>query len=112
MEKRQILALTVLRQKVGLTQMDLALAIGKSQTEISHWEKGDRPLPPDKAGEIMAVLRAQDRGALPTGLKPTDLPRPWDEVLLERVVASSGRLSRASKRPRLRAPAGRAASRI
>ncbi len=110
MEKRQILSLTVLRQKVGLTQMDLALAIGKSQTEISHWEKGDRPLPSDKAGEIMAVLRAQDRGALPAGLKPSDLARPWDDVLLERAVTTNGRLSRASKLPRREAPARRVAA--
>lgn len=111
MEKHQILTLTVLRQKVGLTQMDLALAIGKSQTEISHWEKGDRILPADKAGEILAVLRAKDRVAVPPGLKPADLSRPWDDVLLERALAVNGRLARASKRPRLRATAGAAAGR-
>jgi transcriptional regulator with XRE-family HTH domain len=106
MEKRQILTLTVLRQKVGLTQIDLALAIGKSQTEISHWEKGDRALPPDKAGEILAVLRAKDRGAMPAGIKPTDLGRTWDEVLLERSqVATNG-----SKRPVQRTPVGAAAA--
>lgn len=109
MEKRQILTLTVLRQKVGLTQIDLALAIGKSQTEISHWEKGDRILPADKAGEILAVLRAQDRGAMPTGIGIADLSRPWDDVLLDRAGAGNGRSAKGPKRPRLRASAGAAA---
>lgn len=111
MEKHQILTLTVLRQKVGLTQMDLALAIGKSQTEISHWEKGDRILPADKAGEILAVLRAKDRGGVPSGLKPVDLSRPWDDVLLERSQPFDGKAGREAKRPRLRATAGAAAGR-
>jgi DNA-binding transcriptional regulator YiaG len=82
MEKRRILTLTAVRQAVGLTQMDLALAIGRSQTDISHWEK-DVAIPPAKAEAILAVLRSHSREAVPKGLKATDLSRPWDEVLLE-----------------------------
>lgn len=100
MEKRQIFVLAVLRQRVGLTQIDLALAIGKSQTEISHWEKGDRPIPAGKAGEVLAVLRAKDRHVIPLDLKAADLSRPWDDVIMEM----------RSKDIPLRAPAGRAAA--
>lgn len=85
MEKRQSLALSVIRQKAGLTQVELALAIDTSQTVISRWEKeGD--IPPAKAEALLAVIRAHSRDAVPAGFKPADLSRPWDEVLLERAA--------------------------
>jgi transcriptional regulator with XRE-family HTH domain len=112
MEKRKhILTLTVLRQKVGLTQMDLALAISSSQTHVSHWESGS-VIPLAKAEAMLAILRIKDRSALPAGLKPSDLARSWDDVLLELASSSSARVARAAKRPRLRAPAGRAARHV
>lgn len=86
MEKHQILLLTALRQRVGMTQVELALAVDVSQTTISHWEQG-QPVPSDKASAVLAVLRAKDRGQVPTGLKAADLSRPWEEVLLERAGA-------------------------
>lgn len=108
MEKRQILTLTVLRQKVGLTQVDLALAVGRSQTDISHWEGGST-IPPSKAEAVIAVLRAKDRGALPPGLKPADLSRTWDEVILE-LARMAAKPTSAPKRHRLQASVGRAAA--
>jgi DNA-binding XRE family transcriptional regulator len=82
MDKRRLLTLTVLRQRAGLTQMELALAVDVSQTSISHWEQ-EQPIPPAKAASVLAALRATDRSAVPVGIKPADLSRPWDEVLLE-----------------------------
>lgn len=83
MEKHQTLLLTALRQRVGMTQIELALAVDTSQTRVSRWEQGD-PIPPDKGIAVLAVLRAKERGQVPSGLKPADLSRPWEEVLLER----------------------------
>lgn len=88
MERRQIRTLTVIRQRAGLTQMDLAIAVGCSQTHISHWEK-DMDIPAAKAETILAVIRSHSREAVPAGLKPEDLARPWDDVLLEKAGAAS-----------------------
>lgn len=87
MERRQIRTLTVLRQRAGLTQMDLALAVGCSQTHISHWEK-DMGIPPVKAEAILAVLRSHSRDSVLAGIRPIDLSRAWDDVLLERAAVA------------------------
>lgn len=87
-KRRQLLTLTVLRKRAGLTQMDLALAIGRSQTEISHWEK-NVAIPPAKAEAILAVIRSHSRDVVPSGLKPADLSRPWEDVLLEKAGVGS-----------------------
>lgn len=88
MDKRRQLTLTVLRQRAGLTQMELAIAVEVSQTSISHWEQ-ETPIPTAKATALLAVLRATDRAAVPVGIKPADLSRPWDDVILERAAAKA-----------------------
>jgi DNA-binding XRE family transcriptional regulator len=110
MDKHRQLTLTALRQRAGLTQMELALAVEVSQTTISHWEQ-DQQIPSTKASAVLAVLRAKDRAAVPAGLKPFDLGRPWDEVLIELAAASNGVSKKTSKRHAQRASVGRAARR-
>lgn len=107
MEKHRQLTLTALRQRAGLTQMELALAVDVSQTSISHWEQG-QAIPAAKAAAVLAVLRAKDRTAVPPGIKSADLGRPWDDVLLERlpqsnekVVSARSRKLSVQKRPSL-----------
>lgn len=106
MEKHRQLAMAALRERAGLTQTELALAVEVSQTSVSHWEQG-QAIPPTKAASVLAVLRAKDRAAVPSGLKPTDLSRPWDEVVLER---ASAKPVDEPRRAAPRAPAGRAAA--
>lgn len=88
MDKHRQLTLEALRKRAGLTQMELALAVEVSQTSISHWEQ-ELPIPPTKAAAVLAVLRSKDRSAVPTGIKPTDLSRPWDDVLIEKAAATA-----------------------
>ena len=106
MEKHRQLTLTALRQRAGLTQMELALAVDVSQTSISHWEQ-EQPIPAAKAAAVLAVLRAKDRAAVPPRLRLTDLSRPWDDVLLD-LASRSPEGGGRPRRPRLRASAGRA----
>lgn len=85
MDKHRQLTITALRQRAGMTQVELAIAVDVSQTAISHWEQG-QPIPTPKGTAVLAVLRAKERGAVPTGLKAADLSRPWDDVLLEKLA--------------------------
>lgn len=88
MEKHRQLTISALRQRAGITQVELAIAVDVSQTTISHWEQG-QPIPTPKATAVLAVLRAKDRGAVPTGTKAADLSKEWDEFLLSRLAAQA-----------------------
>lgn len=47
-----------LRQREGLTQRELAKAIGVPQSHISEYEKNKRPIPQAKANELANVLHS------------------------------------------------------
>jgi hypothetical protein len=76
---KELLTLTVLRRRAGITQEELAAAIpGCYQPDISMWEAG-APIPTEKAQLILKLFKASKmRGHF----EVEDLSKPWDEVLL------------------------------
>lgn len=78
----QILTLTVLRKRAGLSQEELALAIGKTQPDVSTWENGVS-IPKSRIDDVFVTIWDRlDPDDQKTGLEPGDLEKPWDEVLL------------------------------
>jgi len=61
--------ITTLRQRRGMTQADLAAAIGVSQPAIASYESGKRDMPLSRLGEIAAALGV-DVGVLVNGSPP------------------------------------------
>lgn len=80
MATKQLLTLTVVRKACGLSQRELAEAIGLFQPDVSEWENG-KPIPYVYAKAIRGYLRKKNRKAV-LHVHPTDLSLPWDEVLL------------------------------
>ncbi len=57
------------RIKAGLTQTELALAIGVTQKEISRWETGTRTPQAETIASICKVLNVSADILLETGIK-------------------------------------------
>lgn len=57
------------RIKAGLTQTELALAIGVTQKEISRWETGTRTPQVETIASICKVLNVSADILLETGIK-------------------------------------------
>ncbi len=55
--------LSLIRSRLGTTQAALAAAIGVSQSNVSHYERG-QTLPPDVAARVIAF--AKERGEVVT----------------------------------------------
>lgn len=86
----ELLTITVLRKKLGISQTELASAIGVSQPDVSMWENGTFKLPATRAEQIFKVLASHPESRrLPNGITPEDLSRPWDRVLLGLTPGSS-----------------------
>lgn len=68
-----------LRRAIGLLsgQQALAKAIGSSQSEISQWVTGRRPIPPKKAAAIERVTAGQ---VTRRELRPADWQQLWPEL--------------------------------
>ena len=58
-----------LRLKAGLTQTELALAIGVTQKEISRWETGSRTPQVETFASICKALNVSADVLLETGIK-------------------------------------------
>jgi transcriptional regulator with XRE-family HTH domain len=50
-----------IRQRLGMTQVDLAKALGKSQSNISHYERGRQKVPPAVAHALVAVAKTRGK---------------------------------------------------
>ena len=48
--------LTELRESVGLSQTDIARALGVDQSAVSRWERGTRNPPGRRAVELLELL--------------------------------------------------------
>lgn len=48
----QPIELRARREALGMTQSDLARALGVSQSSVAHWERGTRTIPAGIAGEL------------------------------------------------------------
>jgi transcriptional regulator with XRE-family HTH domain len=57
--------LRVAREGVGLTQADLAFAIGGAQSSIAAWEAGVRPPPDDMKIRIARILHQDPHEMFP-----------------------------------------------
>lgn len=80
---RVLKTLTVLRTRLGLSQHDLARAVGVTQPEVSFYETGVLPIPDVRAERLLAALAKHEKSVdLPNGIQATDLDKSWDEVLL------------------------------
>ncbi len=51
----------VARRQAGLTQWDLARALGVSESKICRIETGRAALPPNQRAQVAALLEAEDR---------------------------------------------------
>jgi transcriptional regulator with XRE-family HTH domain len=80
--------LEVLRRRAGLSQTELAELVGRSQPEISNYERG-LEIPVDTAFDLFHILfeRLEGQDCQPSGvlkeLVPSDLSRPWETVVSE-----------------------------
>jgi transcriptional regulator with XRE-family HTH domain len=72
----------VARESAGLTQQDLAEALGADKTTVQGWETGRRPLTSARAGNLIA-LRTEllDLGADPTLVDSLDTAAQADHIL-------------------------------
>lgn len=79
----ELLTLTVLRKKLGMSQTSLAERTGISQPEISQYENGVLNLSVRRAHRIFdALVASEEAKLLPDGLTSDDLTKPWDQVML------------------------------
>ena len=72
----------VARESAGLTQQDLADALGADKTTVQGWETGRRPLTSARAGNVVA-LRTEllDLGADPALVDSLDTAAQADHIL-------------------------------
>lgn len=68
----------VIRDRLGLTQAELALALGKTQGNVGFYEREQQTVPPDVARRLIGFARA--RGV---AISYEDVYGPADEIKSE-----------------------------
>lgn len=56
-----------LRRRLGMTQRELAVAIGSARTNIEHYETGDAQAPPGVVRALKELVRGQEKVPAPPG---------------------------------------------
>jgi len=80
------------RQRAGLSQVEVAEALGMSQRTIAHWERKRSPLYPD---QLITLCRLFDVSADELlGTKPTARQRPGPDSKLRRQLVDIEKLPR------------------
>ena len=62
------------RVNAGLTQLEVAKAVGMTDSAVAHLERGDRPLPPSRLKDFAAVCNVDLKDFSSVYLKYTN---PW-----------------------------------
>ncbi len=84
--------LVELRKAAGLTQVDLARAIGESQQNIAYWEHADKPPRSDVLAKIADALGVTVDNVL--GIEPVVRPRKGPVGRTRQVFEEVSRLPR------------------